>query len=87
MPFRYLLKDIEFVFYSYHIFIAYMSLGKWGPIVNQYTLTVRNRFDTLQEILERHITNMETEAVCIPMKSTAKCWVPGESLVVRKKMR
>ena len=27
------MKNIEFVFYSYHIFIAYTSISEWGPVV------------------------------------------------------
>ena len=33
MCFRQLLKSIKFVSYSYHIFIANISIGKWGPVV------------------------------------------------------
>ena len=33
MFFRYLLKSIELVSYSYHIFIANISIGKWGQVV------------------------------------------------------
>ena len=31
--FRYLLKSIKFVSYSYHIFIANIAIGKWGPVL------------------------------------------------------
>ena len=30
--FKCLLKTIKFVSYSYHIFIAYISIDKWGPV-------------------------------------------------------
>ena len=33
MLFRYLLKCIEFVSYNYHVFIAYISIGKRGPVI------------------------------------------------------
>ena len=55
-------------------------------------VTVRNKFDTLQEISEKHTLNdeyenfitahMETAAKCIPTKPRAKSSM--ESLVVRK---
>ena len=33
MYFKYLLKSIEFVSYSYYIFFANISIGKWGPFI------------------------------------------------------
>ena len=67
---------------------------------NRYTVTVRKKFNTLQEIVETHTPNdkyengvvahieeEEEEAVkeCIPTKPRAKCRLPQASLVVRKK--
>ena len=63
-------------------------------ISNKFMITVRNKFDTLQEISERHAPNDEYEnfvtahleaAECIPTKPRVKCKTPWESLVVRKK--
>ena len=64
-------------------------------ISNKYTLTVRNKFDTLQEISEANTLNdeyenfvtshMEAAAECILTKPRVKCRVPSESLAVRKK--
>ena len=61
---------------------------------NRYTLTVRNKFDTLQKTCERHSSNDEYEnfltfyieaaVECIPPKPRAKCRVSRESLAVRK---
>ena len=57
-------------------------------INNEYTVTVRNKFDTLHETPERHTPNdeyesfvMETAEDCIPTKPKVKCKVPWESLV------
>ena len=60
-------------------------------------VTVRNKFDTLQEICETHTLNDEYEnfitahievaAECIPTKPREKSRVQWESLSVRKKMR
>ena len=52
-------------------------------------VTARNKFNTLQEICERHSLNVTAHieaaaAECIPTKLRAKCRVPWESLVVRK---
>ena len=52
-----------------------------GPIVilkNHYTVTVRNKFDTLQKTSERHILNDKYENFvityieCIPIKPRTK---------------
>ena len=58
-------------------------------------VTVRNIFDTLQKISETHTPNDKYEnfitahtgaaAECILIKPRARCRVPWESLVVRKK--
>ena len=58
-------------------------------------LTIGNKFDTLQDISERHTLNdkyenfvtahMEAAADCIPTKPRSKCRVLWESWVVRKK--
>ena len=58
-------------------------------------VTVRNKFDTLQEISERHTPNdeyknfitalIEMVAECTLTKSRAKCRVPRESIAVYKK--
>ena len=64
---------------------------------NKYTITVRNKFDLLQEISETYSTNdeyenfinsyMEATTECMIIKSRAKCRVHWESLEVKKKMR
>ena len=65
-------------------------------ISNKYTVTVRNKFDALQEISETYTPNDKYKnfitahpkaaaAECISTKPRAKCRVPWESLVVRKK--
>ena len=64
-------------------------------ISNKCMITVRNKFDTLQEISKTLTPNnkyenfinshMETAAECIPTKSRAKHRVPWETLAVRKK--
>ena len=63
-------------------------------ISDKYTLTLRNKFDTLQEISETFTPNDEYEkfvngcikaaAECIPTKQRAKPRVPWETLAVRK---
>ena len=60
-----------------------------------YTLTLRNKFDALQEISETPTPNDEYEnfvnthlvatAECIPTKPRAKSRVPWDTLAVRKK--
>ena len=57
-------------------------------------VTVKNKFDILQEISERHTlidedenfvtANIEAAAKCIPMKPRAKCRVLWESMAVRE---
>ena len=64
-------------------------------ISNKYTLTLRNNFDALQEISETLTLNdeyenfvnalLEAAAKCIPTKQRAKCRVPWETSLVRKK--
>ena len=61
---------------------------------NQYTVTVKNKFDTLQETSERHPLNDEYEkfitayieeaAKCILSKPRARCKVPWKSIAVRE---
>ena len=65
-------------------------------ISSQYTGTVINKYDTLQEISERHTPNNEyenfldahTEAIaeCKPTIPRAKCRVPWKSIAVREKL-
>ena len=68
----------------------------WSLLNNRdkYALTLRNKFDALQEKIETHTPNDEYEnfvnthlaaAECIPTKQRAKPWVPWETLAVRKK--
>ena len=62
---------------------------------DKYTITLRNKFDTLQEISETLTLNdeyenfinvhMEVAAECIPTKLKAKNRVPWETLAVKKK--
>ena len=62
---------------------------------DKYTLTLRNKFNALQEISETQILNdeyenfvnahLEAEVECIPTKQRAKPRVPREMLAVRKK--
>ena len=64
-------------------------------IRDKYMLTLRNKFDTLQEIPETPTVNdeyenfvnahLEAAELCIPTKQRAKPRVPWETLVVRKK--
>ena len=71
------------------------SLLKNRNIRDKYTLTLRNKFDALQEIQETPTPNDEYEnfvnahlgaaAECIPIKQRAKPRVPWETLAVRKK--
>ena len=66
-----------------------------SDIRNQYIVTMRNKFDTHQETSERHTqnedyenfvtTHIEAVIKSILIKPRAKCWVPWESIVVRKK--
>ena len=60
-------------------------------------LTLRNKFDALQEKTETHTLNdkyenfinalLEVAAECIPTKQRAKPRVPWEILVIRKCMQ
>ena len=71
------------------------SLLNTSDIKDEYTLTWRNKFDALQEISETPSLNnkyenfvnahLEAATECIPTKQRAKCRVPWETLVVRKK--
>ena len=64
-------------------------------IRDKYTLTLRNKFDILQEKTETRTPNdeyenfvnahLEAAAECIPTKQIAKPSVPWETLAVRKK--
>ena len=64
-------------------------------IRDKYTLTLRNKFDALQEKSEIHTLNdeyenfvnphLEAAAECIPTKQRVKSRVPWETLAVRKK--
>ena len=64
-------------------------------IRDKYTLTLRNKFDALQEIFETPSLNdkyenfvnahLEVAAECIPTKQRANPRVPWETLQVRKK--
>ena len=66
-----------------------------SDISNEYTVTVRNKFDTPQEISGTHtpndeyenfvIAHMEAAAESIPTKPRDVCKVPQELLVVKKK--
>ena len=75
-------------------------LNEWSlfnnrDIRDKYTLTVRNKFDALQEISETPTpndeyenfvtTHLETAVECIPTKQRAKPKAPRETLGVRKK--
>ena len=70
------------------------SLAYWN-ISNQYAVTVRKTFDSLQETSERYARNgeyenfitasMEAAATCIPIKPRANCRIPMESIEVREK--
>ena len=71
------------------------SLLNNRDIRDRYTLTLRNNFDALQEILETLTPNddyenvlyahLEAAAECIPTKQREKPRVPWETLAVRKK--
>ena len=71
------------------------SLINNKDIRDKYTLTLRNKFDALQEKIETRTPNDEYEnfvnahreaaAECIPNKQRAKPRVPWETLTVRKK--
>ena len=64
-------------------------------IKDKYTLTLRNKFDALQEKTDAHTLNekyenflnahLEAAAECIPTKQRAKTRVPWKTLAVRKK--
>ena len=64
-------------------------------ICDKYTITLRNKFDALQEISKTLTTNdeyesfvnvhMESTTECIPTRLRAKHWVPCETLAVKKK--
>ena len=58
-------------------------------IREKYALTLRNKFDALQEKTETHsewrIWKLEAAAKCIPTKQRAKPRVPWKTLAVRKK--
>ena len=57
---------------------------------NHYTVTTRKKFDTIQEISERHAPHYEYEnfvtvaVKIIPTKPRAKCRVPWEAVAIRK---
>ena len=72
----------------------------WSPLNNgeirdKYAVTLRNKFDALQEKTETHTpndeyenfvnTHIEAAAECIPTKQRTKPMVPWETLSVRKK--
>ena len=69
-------------------------LNNW-VIRDKYTLTLRNKFDALQERWETRTSNdeyenfvnvgLEAAAECIPPKQRVKPRVPSETLAVRKK--
>ena len=71
------------------------SLLNNRDIIDKYTLTLRNKFNALQEISETHIpndeyenfvnTHLEVAAECIPPKQRAKPRVPWEIIAFRKK--
>ena len=71
------------------------SLLNNKDISNKYTIALRNKFDTLQEISEKPIPNEEYEnfvntyreaaAECIATKLRAKHRVPRVTLAVKKK--
>ena len=71
------------------------SLLNNRDIRDKYALTLRNKFDALQEKTETRIPNdeyenfvnahLEVAAECIPTKQRAKPRVPWETLAVRKK--
>ena len=71
------------------------SLPDNRDIRDKYALTLRNKFDVLQEKTEKHTpidkyenfvyAHLEAEAECIPTKQRAKPRVPWETLAIRKK--
>ena len=71
------------------------SLHNNRDISDKYTLTLRNKFDALEEKTETHTPNdeyknfvnahLEAVAECIPTKQRAKPRVPWGTLEVRKK--
>ena len=72
-----------------------LSLLNIRDISDKYTLTLRNKFDALQEISEALTPNdeyenfiharLEAAAECIPIKQRVKPRVPWVTLPVRKK--
>ena len=75
----------------------YDMSGPHLPTCNHYSITVRDKFDTLEETSERLTPNdeyenfvtahLEAATKCIPIKPRAKSRVPKESKAVQKKMR
>ena len=74
------------------------SLINYKDISNKYWITLRNKFDDLQEISETLTlmnndyknlvnTHMEAAAECIPTKIRAKHRVPWETLADKKKKK
>ena len=72
----------------------WFSLTK-SDMKNHYLVTVRNKFDTLQETSERHTpndeyenfatTHIEAAAEWIQTKPSAKCRVLWETIAIREK--
>ena len=68
--------------------------SSFRDISKKQTVTVRNKFDTLREISERHTLNNEYEYLvtahmkaateCIPIKPKVKCKVPSEPFVGKR---
>ena len=54
-------------------------------ISNQYTVIVRSKFDTLQEISQRHTPNDKSRNSHQEHTNWTKCGVPSKSIVVRKR--
>ena len=98
------LFDVVSTFVGYYlrelISFAQVTCYNWSSLTiqnisNKYTVTVRNKFDTLQETSERATpndeyenfvtTHMEAAAECIATQPRPKCTVPWESLVIKKK--
>ena len=44
VSFRYLLNRIEYIFYSYRIFIASIAIGKWGPLYIYIYIYIEKNF-------------------------------------------
>ena len=71
------------------------SLLNNRDIRDKYALSLRNKFDALQEKTEKHTPNdeyenfvndyLEAASECIPTKQRVKPRVPWETLAVRKK--